>query len=83
MLALKIHVPKDIIIDDREAAVAAGRGVSNIVKRHLVDRDRRGRSDGLPRTGYYGDARVVAWMDAFYNVPSKWERAAGGEEAQA
>jgi len=29
------------------------------------------------------DARVVAWMDAFYNVPSKWERAAGGEGAQA
>lgn len=40
----------------RELAQAAGRGVSNVVKRHLVDRDGRGRSDGLPRTGYYGDA---------------------------
>lgn len=40
----------------RELAQAAGRGVSNIVKRHLVNRDGRGRSDGLPRTGYYGDA---------------------------
>lgn len=40
----------------RELAQAAGRGVSNIVKRHLVNRDGRGSSDELPRTGYYGDA---------------------------
>ena len=40
----------------RELAQAAGRGVSNIVKRHLVNRDGRGRTDGLPRAGYYGDA---------------------------
>lgn len=55
-LDLKITVPSDILASDRELAQAAGRGVSNAVKAHLVDRDGRGRSDGLPRTGYYGDA---------------------------
>lgn len=55
-LDLKITVPPDILASDRELAQAAGRGVSNAVKRHLVQRDTRGRSDGLPRTGYYGDA---------------------------
>lgn len=54
-LDLKITVPADILPSERELAQAAGRGVSNIVKRRLVERDRRGRSDGLPRTGYYGD----------------------------
>ena len=57
---LTIEIPpaqlRDILPSERELAEAAGRGVSNIVKRHLVDRDLRGRSDGLPRTGYYGDA---------------------------
>ena len=55
-LDLKITVPADILASDQELAQAAGRGVSNAVKRHLVERDSRGRSDGLPRTGYYGDA---------------------------
>ena len=57
---LTIEIPpaqlRDVLPSERELAQAAGRGVSNIVKRRLVDRDRRGRSDGLPRTGYYGDA---------------------------
>ena len=53
---LKITVPADILASDHELAQAAGRGISNAVKRHLVERDARGRSDGLPRTGYYGDA---------------------------
>lgn len=53
---LKITVPADILASDHELAQAAGRGISNAVKRHLVERDSRGRSDGLPRTGYYGDA---------------------------
>ena len=53
---LKITVPADILASDHELAQAAGRGVSNAVKRHMVERDSRGRSDGLPRTGYYGDA---------------------------
>ena len=57
---LTIKIPerelRDVLPSERELAQAAGRGVSNIVKRRLVDRDRRGRSDGLPRTGYYGDA---------------------------
>ena len=55
-LDLKITVPADILASDHELAQAAGRGVSNAVKRHMVERDSRGRSDGLPRTGYYGDA---------------------------
>ena len=55
-LDLKITVPDDILASDHELAQAAGRGVSNAVKRHLVERDSRGRSDGLPRIGYYGDA---------------------------
>ena len=55
-LDLKITVPADILASDHELAQAAGRGVSNAVKKHLVERDSRGRSDGLPRTGYYGDA---------------------------
>lgn len=53
---LKITVPADILASDHELAQAAGRGISNAVKSHLVERDSRGRSDGLPRTGYYGDA---------------------------
>ena len=57
---LTITIPpaqlRDVLPSERELAQAAGRGVSNIVKRRLVDRDRRGRSDGLPRTGYYGEA---------------------------
>ncbi len=57
---LTIEIPpaqlRDILPSERELAEAAGRGVSNVVKRHLVRRDLRGRSDGLPRTGYYGDA---------------------------
>lgn len=53
---LKITVPADILASDHELAQAAGRGISNAVKKHLVERDSRGRSDGLPRTGYYGDA---------------------------
>lgn len=59
-LDLKITVPDDILASDHELAQAAGRGVSNAVKRHLVERDARGRSDGLPRTGYYGDAALLA-----------------------
>ena len=49
--------PSDMMPSARELAQAAGRGVSNAVKRHLADRDAQSvRSDGLPRTGYYGDA---------------------------
>lgn len=47
----------DVLPTPAEFAQAAGRGVSNKVKRHLVDRDAQsGRADGMPRTGYYGDA---------------------------
>ena len=57
---LTIKIPpaqlRDVMPSEQELAQAAGRGVSNIVKRQLVERDQSGRSDGLPRTGYYGDA---------------------------
>ena len=57
---LTITIPpaqlRDVMPSEQELAQAAGRAVSNIVKRQLVERDARGRSDGLPRTGYYGDA---------------------------
>lgn len=59
-LDLKITVPDDILASDHELAQAAGRGVSNIVKRQLVERDQSGRSDGLPRTGYYDIAALLA-----------------------
>ena len=68
-MQLTIKIPpaqlRDVLPSERELAQAAGRGVSNVVKRRLVDRDRRGRSDGLPRTGYYGDAAsgVTTEMD--------------------
>lgn len=55
-LDLKITVPADILASDHELAQAAGRAVSSIVKNRLSERDHRGRSDGLPRTGYYGEA---------------------------
>ena len=55
-LTIPVKELTDILPPKRELAQAAGRGVSAIVKRHLVNRDGRGRSDGLPRTGYYGDA---------------------------
>lgn len=57
-MQLTLHVKDvDFLPPERELAQAAGRGVSNAVKRHLVDRDRSSRpADGMPRTGYYGDA---------------------------
>jgi len=59
-MRLTIKIPpeqlRDVLPSRRELAQAAGQGVANIVKRRLVERDRRGRTDGLPRTGYYGDA---------------------------
>lgn len=58
MLALKIHVPKDIIIDDREAAEAARMGVSELVREHLRTRDRATarNKNGLPKSSYWADA---------------------------
>ena len=54
-MILRVTVPADIIPSPGELAQAAGEGVSNAVKRHLVERDRLG-GRGLVRTGYYGDA---------------------------
>ncbi len=57
---LTIKIPerelRDVLPSERELAQAAGRAVSSIVKNRLSERDHRGRSDGLPRTGYYGEA---------------------------
>lgn len=55
ILTLKIR-PEDFLPPARVLAEAAGRGVSNAVKRRLVERDSQGRRDGLPRQGYWGDA---------------------------
>ena len=55
-LYLKIPVPTDVLPTASEFAQAAAAGVSDAVKRHLVQRDSRGRTDGLPRTGYWGEA---------------------------
>ena len=55
-LYLKIPVPTDVLPTASEFAQAAAAGVSDAVKSHLVQRDSRGRTDGLPRTGYWGDA---------------------------
>ncbi len=47
----------DLLPSENKLAQAAGRGVSNAVKRHLAERDSRARpDDGMPHTGYYGDA---------------------------
>lgn len=54
-LTFKIR-PEDILPPAQKLAQAAGRGISNAVKRNLIERDRRGRADGLPRSGYYGEA---------------------------
>lgn len=62
-MRLRVKVPADIIASPGEFAQAAGRGVSNAVKRHLADRDRRG-GRGLVRTGYYGDAANSVTTDA-------------------
>lgn len=56
----------DVIPSERVLAQAAGRGVSNVVKRHLAQRDANGAPrDGMPRTGYWGDAAnsVTVSMD--------------------
>ena len=58
-LTLRIPEPAtaDLLPSENELAQAAGRGVSNAVKSHLVERDSRARpDDGMPHTGYYGDA---------------------------
>ncbi len=57
----------DLLPPAHELAQAAGRGVSNAVKRHLVERDARGRTDGLPRTGYWGDAASGVTTDVTGN----------------
>lgn len=55
-LRLRVLNLDDVLPSEREFAQAAGRAVSSIVKNRLSERDHRGRSNGLPRTGYYGEA---------------------------
>lgn len=67
-LTLTLETPlADVIPSERVLAEAAARhGVSIAIKRHLADRDANGRSvDGMPRTGYWGDAAnsVTVSMD--------------------
>ena len=77
---LTITIPpaqlRDVMPSEQELAQAAGRAVSNIVKRQLVERDQSGRSDGLPRTGYYGDAASgvtteMSGKTALITIPGK------------
>lgn len=56
-LRLRVLNLDDVLPSEREFAEAAGRGVSNAVKRHLVDKDSSTPPRGdMPKTGYYGEA---------------------------
>ena len=56
-LTFKVSSTADMLPPDRELAQAAGRGVSNAVKSHLMERDRRSvPAPGMPRSGYYNEA---------------------------
>lgn len=56
-LVLRLPRNADVLPPVRELAEAAGRGVSNAVKRHLVAKDAATPPRaGMPKTGYYGDA---------------------------
>lgn len=56
-LSLKVPRNADVTPPRRELLEAAGRGVSNAVKRHLVAKDAATPPRGdMPKTGYYGDA---------------------------
>lgn len=54
---LAIRDAEKLLPPDNELAQAAGRGVSNLVKRHLMRRDTSTAPSGdMPKTGYYGEA---------------------------
>lgn len=58
-MRLSLRVPRnaDLPPPRRELLEAAGRGVSNAVKRHLVAKDASTPLRGdMPKTGYYGEA---------------------------
>lgn len=59
----------DILPSDREFAQAAGRGVMNVVKAHLVRKDGRSSPEaGMRRTGYWGDAAASVSAEVDGNV---------------
>lgn len=52
---LAIRDAEKLLPPDRELADAAGRGVSTLVKRHLIRRDSSAAPEGeMPKSGYYG-----------------------------
>lgn len=54
---LAIRDAEKLLPPDRELADAAGRGVSTLVKRHLIRRDSSAAPEGeMPKSGYYGQA---------------------------
>ena len=64
MLALKIHVPQDIVISARDAAEAAERGVFNCIRAHLDRRnDTAKHRDGMPRSNYWAKRPVASRVE--------------------
>lgn len=60
MLALKVHVPPELIVDSRTAAEAARMGVSELVREHLRSKNEATRPNrltaGMPKSDYWADA---------------------------
>ena len=64
MLALKIHVPPDLLISDREAAEAAESGVFECVRAHLDRRNETAKHRaGMPRSNYWARRPVASHVD--------------------
>ena len=64
MLALKVHVPSDLVISANQAAEAARMGVSELVREHL-----RGRNAATPPKP--GFRKSDYWADAADSVTSE------------
>lgn len=64
MLALKVHIPPDLIIDSHTAAEAAERGVFNCVRAHLDRRNETAKHrDGMPRSNYWATRPVASHVE--------------------
>lgn len=67
--SLTIKDTERLLPPDNELAQAAGRGVSNLVKRHLMQRDTSTAPSGdMPKTGYYGEAASSVTTEVNGNV---------------
>lgn len=64
MLALKVHVPPDLIVDSRTAAEAAEAGIFECVKEHLRRRnDTAKHRAGMPRSNYWARRPVASHVE--------------------